>query len=319
MYVPSRIHLLAPLVALLLVAGAACSSDDDGVATGAASTEPSTSSTDPDPGPTDATGPPPSPPTSFTPAATGTLVTWAMTAGECFACGFELRLDADGTATYEPDLGRATVAFDADALDAVLSDLDPSSLVTGITDCGREVDGNAPVLTLHGVDGELELDDCFLVLDRDHPLLALVLDLRTEAEAVVVPMIAQVVIYGGRCPEGECRTVYTVYADGAWWKQEGPEDRFDGGLPDAETRRLVEAVTSETEDDIISGPFTGECPTAVDGQARAYTLYPDALDRVGDPAGPGTTIFVDTCRHEISPDAESIAALDELIATTSGG
>lgn len=183
MTMPSRFRLPAAIVAVLVVAGAACSSDDVTVAGGG------------EPGPTasvpsepEATGPPAPIDDDYTPATEGDLVAWSMAGGECQSCGFDLRLDVDGRARYRPDPGRATTTFDVATLRELLDDLDPAALVTGTDDCGREVDGNAPLLTLYRDAGDpLVIDDCYSTVDRDHPLLVFVLDVLDDAEARVAP------------------------------------------------------------------------------------------------------------------------------------
>lgn len=313
---PPRFRLLAAIVAALLVAGAACSSDDATVVRGE---DPATSTTSPiSP---EVTGPSDPLPTDWTPATQGDLVAWSMTAGECSNCGFDLRLAADGTATYRPDLGRASATFDPAELRVLLDDLDPSALVASVTDCGREVDGNAPSLTLFRDAAEpLVIDDCYTEIDRDHPLMVFILDVLADAEASVQPLLAQVVIYGGLCPDGACRTEYAVYADGSWTKSDESGRSFDGGLIHEEKKRLHSALAGVTLDDLVVGPFTGECPTAVDGQARTYVVYPDAVPidglRADEEPRPVT---VDTCRDELRADAPAIVALDDLVASTSGG
>ena len=163
----SRVGLA--IVALLVVTSTGCAEDDLATTAGASSTTTSTTST--------ASNLPP-----FEPPASGTLVRWYQTAGECQVCGYTLELDASGTATYVGFETESTVTFDADDLRARLDRIDEQALIVGVDDCGREVDGNAPVLELVTADDEIVIDDCYETIDRTHPVMELVLSALQEAE-----------------------------------------------------------------------------------------------------------------------------------------
>lgn len=120
---------------------------------------------------------------SFTPPAGGTLVEWTESAGECPECAYDLRLEAGDVAVFESAAGEIELEHDAVTLRAELDRLDPTELVIGRDDCGREVDGNAPVLVLHRADATpLEIDDCYETIDREHPLMVLVLEVFERAD-----------------------------------------------------------------------------------------------------------------------------------------
>ncbi len=115
---------------------------------------------------------------SFTPALDGLLVEWKRAGGECPECAYVLGLQADGDATFESAAGTSDLAYDASSLRADLNRLDPTDLVVGRDDCGREVDGDAPVLVLHqNGAAPLVIDSCYETIDREHPLIVLVLEL----------------------------------------------------------------------------------------------------------------------------------------------
>lgn len=77
---------------------------------------------------------------------------------------------------------------------------------------------------------------------------------------------------GGECPEGACRSLVNVEADGTV-HQVLPTDKTLGTVP----AELVEALRIEVEQAnyllLQSRPFTGECPTAFDGQETIYTFH----------------------------------------------
>ncbi len=97
----------------------------------------------------------------------GVLVRYAMSSGECPECGFEMTLNRDGTATLESPLGNIAARFEPAMLTSFVADFDRDDLIIGRDDCGRERDGNAPVMSLPGV----ELDLCDYEIDEQHPLI----------------------------------------------------------------------------------------------------------------------------------------------------
>lgn len=126
-------------------------------------------------------------PGTFEPATEGTMLRWYEAAGECPDCAFSITFDASGTATYEGADATATVTFDVDELASRMEAVDGPPLTEGTDDCGREVDGNAPVLELSRSDGTvLEIDDCYRPIDREHPIMVFVYGVLDEAEAAAV-------------------------------------------------------------------------------------------------------------------------------------
>lgn len=98
----------------------------------------------------------------------GRVLSYYLPTGECHTCAFTITIEADGSAVYHR-LG-VDVAFTVDVprLRGIVTETDTDELIVGTTDCGREVDGNAPVLELRGE----KIDSCFRKLDPTHPLLA---------------------------------------------------------------------------------------------------------------------------------------------------
>lgn len=77
---------------------------------------------------------------------------------------------------------------------------------------------------------------------------------------------------GGECPAGACHRLINVEADGTL-RLVIPETRAVGTVP----KPLLDALQVEMDQAnfalIESKPFTGTCPTAVDGQEVIYTFH----------------------------------------------
>jgi hypothetical protein len=83
---------------------------------------------------------------------------------------------------------------------------------------------------------------------------------------------------GGECPSGACDRLLNIEADGRI-HEVIPKDRVLGTAPP----EVVDALRTEVEQAdyaaIKSRPFTGTCPTAVDGQETTYTFHVTTGDR----------------------------------------
>ncbi|HEX5014429.1 MAG TPA: hypothetical protein VFV72_09760 [Candidatus Limnocylindrales bacterium] len=83
---------------------------------------------------------------------------------------------------------------------------------------------------------------------------------------------------GGDCPAGGCNRLLNIEADGRI-HEVIPEDRIVGTVPPD----VIDALRTEVEQAdylaIRGHPFTGECPTAVDGQEIVYTFHVTTGDR----------------------------------------
>lgn len=119
----------------------------------------------------------------------GVLYRVTLPPGECQSCRYALALDLDGVATYtapgeDHEPRTVTVGYDAAAFVDLLTGVSTEDLVAGRTDCGREVDGNAPVFALGPGP---EVDTCYRELDSTHPVNRFVDDVRAEAVAAHDP------------------------------------------------------------------------------------------------------------------------------------
>jgi hypothetical protein len=77
---------------------------------------------------------------------------------------------------------------------------------------------------------------------------------------------------GGNCPNGPCGSVITIGRDGAV-HQVRPSVEDLGTIPKAEMDALAAEIDRANFPLIESRPFTGECPTAFDGQETIYTFH----------------------------------------------
>ncbi len=297
-------RLLVIVLAVVSLAAAACGDDGNTSAAGGGEQTSSSTSITTTPGQTVEPG-------HFEPATEGTLATWGETAGECQVCGYALVFDADGMASYQGYRTQASVPFDVAELVGLMTRVDHQPLSESTDDCMREVDGNAPVLELVRADGTLlTADDCYRPIDRSHPLMEFVLDVLAEAREAEVATLVDVIDAGGLCPSGGCRATTTVLADGTVVHVD------DGGATTRSTisgdllEDLRTLVDDADVDDLVLGPFTGPCPTAVDGQERSYVIGGDENEE---------PIRLSACRDELDPSAPLLALVDRLVSDAVSG
>lgn len=287
------------IVAAVLLALAACGDDTADIdAGGAAASTTSTTLRSVEPGTVD-------------PATEGTMLRWFETAGECHVCGFSITFDADGRATYEGFRTRSTIAFDVAELSGLVSRIDHQPLSDGTDDCGREVDGNAPVLEVFTADGTVHtIDDCYQPIDRDHPVMAFVLAHLATARETEAPLLVEVIDVGGLCADGDvCRATTRFFGDGAVVREDGERTSVEE-IADADRAMLVDLVGTADEVALVQGPGTGECASAADGQDRRYVIGGDEDE---------SPIVVSDCDDDLATDAPLLVLVDRLVAAVVSG
>jgi hypothetical protein len=110
--------------------------------------------------------------------------------------------------------------------------------------------------------------------------------------------------HGGRCPDGECRTVFAIESDGLVHQLEPVAS--DVHRVTDKTIDVYRAALGITDFDAIrSRPFNGECPTAFDGMEVVYTFE--------TPAGPER---ISSCEAEIDRQAPIFVAVDAILGAT---
>jgi hypothetical protein len=122
-------------------------------------------------------------------------------------------------------------------------------------------------------------------------------------QPVALPTLLTVEVHGGLCPDGECRNVTEVDADGTV-REVLPRAQPLGTVP----LPLVGALRFEMERAnfgfIQARPFTGECPTAYDGQEAIYTFHLSTGDE-----------RVASCSVAIDPQHPLFRAVDAVLTS----
>jgi len=133
----------------------------------------------------------------------------------------------------------------------------------------------------------------------------LLLTLLTAGCALVPPPpsgpLVTVEAHGGRCLQGECHTLVAIEADGLVHQIEPVEAEIHRAT-DAATDAYRAALAVTDFDAIRARPFTGECPTAFDGQELVYTF--------ATPAGPER---ISSCEVDIDSQAPLFAAVNGMM------
>jgi len=110
-------------------------------------------------------------------------------------------------------------------------------------------------------------------------------------------IVVTVEVIGGECPNGPCGAQYVVYADG---RVDGPSEALQA-IPGDQMTLIADQVGRTNWDAVSEVPFTGECPTAFDGQKHVY----------GFPA-PGGDLVFDSCEFDLS-NVEAIQTIDAAL------
>jgi hypothetical protein len=85
---------------------------------------------------------------------------------------------------------------------------------------------------------------------------------------------------GGECPNGPCGTRITIGVNGEV-HQVLPSDADLGTIPKADMDALAAEIERANFPLIERRPFTGQCPTAFDGQETIYTFnLPTGAERI---------------------------------------
>lgn len=74
---------------------------------------------------------------------------------------------------------------------------------------------------------------------------------------------------GGECPDGPCGTTITLHRDGTVHEATLPPDEV-ASIPAAQVAAVAAAIEATDFAALRSRPFTGECPTAFDGQEIVF-------------------------------------------------
>ena len=114
--------------------------------------------------------------------------------------------------------------------------------------------------------------------------------------------LAVIYRHGGLCVTGgECQSTMTIQNDGTYTVTVNGQEPTEGSLT-AEQVAQINTLISETDfDTILNTPFTGDCPTAYDGQETVYTFYQT-----------GGAMELANCTVTVDPEAPLFALLDQI-------
>jgi hypothetical protein len=123
---------------------------------------------------------------------------------------------------------------------------------------------------------------------------------KTGAPVKVRPTMLTVTSSGGLCPQGACGSELTIRSDGRWTLREGAHAN-SGRIDQAQTVKLARQIAHARRDELVSGPFTGTCPTVYDGEQTVWKLY--RTDRM---------IVLDSCADEFRTDARLFMVVESV-------
>jgi len=107
---------------------------------------------------------------------------------------------------------------------------------------------------------------------------------------------------GGECPDGACGQTITIERDGRVHLAAKPPN--DLGTVTPQVLSSLQTLIATTDFRIIKGrPFTGDCPTAYDGQETIYSF-----------TTPGGVETIASCTFAIDPSTPLFAAVDAVVA-----
>jgi hypothetical protein len=123
----------------------------------------------------------------------------------------------------------------------------------------------------------------------------------TDAIASLLPLptgpLVTVTTRGGECVNGQCGSTIVIERDGRI-HQAAPAEADLGTVPPNALAALDTVVRTTNFDAIRVRKFTGECPTAFDGQEVIYEF-----------GAPGSVERVASCETEIDPNHPLFAAV----------
>jgi hypothetical protein len=123
-----------------------------------------------------------------------------------------------------------------------------------------------------------------------------------NASADGLPMLS-IETRGGECPSGPCGSLITIGQDGSV-HQVRPSGQDLGPIPAAELDALTAEIERANFPLIESRPFTGECPTAFDGQETLYTFHLPSGDEM-----------IATCKVAVDPNHPLFLAVGAAMRT----
>ncbi len=122
------------------------------------------------------------------------------------------------------------------------------------------------------------------------------------ASAAAAGSLVTVETRGGECPRGACGGTIAVEADGRVHALE-PSPAELGTVPESTVEGLATEIAQADFAALKSRPFTGECPTAFDGQETIYTFTtPSGVERIA------------SCEFVVDPEHPLFVAVSAALA-----
>lgn len=87
------------------------------------------------------------------------------------------------------------------------------------------------------------------------------------------PLLVNIEYRGGLCRYGPCYERTSIYIDGSFIHSNAPDSEFRGTLDAVTMTELFLLIETTDFKALRAVKFTGECPTAYDGQETIYTFY----------------------------------------------
>ena len=103
---------------------------------------------------------------------------------------------------------------------------------------------------------------------------------------------------GGMCPDGPCGTTVTLHRDGTVHEATLPPNEIAGTVPAPQVAAIDAAIQATDFATLRSRPFTGECPTAFDGQEILFAF-----------TTPTGTEHISTCEVDVDLGAPVFVAV----------
>jgi hypothetical protein len=116
-------------------------------------------------------------------------------------------------------------------------------------------------------------------------------------------VLVTVELSGGECPQGPCGMRYELRRNGTVNATGQPPWSLGADT----VGRIAAAIDAASWDAILARPFTGECPTAYDGQELTYTF--DTLRGA---------VVVKSCSVQIDPGQEPFRSVDDALFALGG-
>lgn len=113
-------------------------------------------------------------------------------------------------------------------------------------------------------------------------------------------ILITIIVSGGRCVYGLCRSELNINSDGSYTTVENKK-KNSGQITKDDLMELQQLIQSTNFNEIKSKPFTGTCPTAYDGSEITYIVKVDNANE-----------SISTCKYAVDPNLPLFTKLNKL-------